>query len=141
MDIDSNLASSSLKRSSDTPDSPIDKRPKYDSVQADLEATLNTISSVGKWSHLVQSADSEDGEPVWQYIFERILVEITHTLASTNRKGEFINELTLTQAREILKGFSPEDIKIWRDGVRKGLKDGNWEDLIHHRACTYDIRR
>ena len=47
MDIDSNLASSSLKRSSDTPDSPIDsdKRPKYDSVQADLKAKLDKTSS------------------------------------------------------------------------------------------------
>ena len=141
MDIDSSLASSSSKLSSDTPDSPIDKRPKYDPVQADLKAKLDKISNEDRWSFLMQLADDHDVEYGWQSFFRIVVFDVTSALALTDRKGEFIHALNGEEAGKIVERFSQEDIKILRDGVRKGIKDGIWEDLIRHRACTYDKQR
>jgi hypothetical protein len=136
MDIDSNLVSSSLKRSSDARDSLIDKRPKYDSEQAELNATLTKFSDWRMWTTLMQRA--KDDRFVWEHFHTDALVGIAGVLAKTNQKDQFIDPLIHDQALEIVKRFSAEDNKVWEDSMRKGLEDGNWEDLIHHRACSYE---
>jgi len=107
MDIGSD-ASSSLKRSSDAPDSPIDKRVKFDSIQD----YLNKTSTQELWDLRTVTQNANDDGSMLK-LHARMLVSVTRALALTNLKGELIEEPTTSQAENIANGLSQEDHKIW----------------------------
>ena len=63
---------------------------------------------------------------------------VSGVLALTTRKSEFVDDLGFVLSQAIAKDLSQEDLKILYDGMRKGLDNGDWKDLVNHRACTYD---
>jgi hypothetical protein len=70
---------------------------------------------------------------VWRDLFLDILIYLTHALAITGMNGNVIEPLPL-RLEQIAKSFNTEEMKEWKEGVRKGVEENDWEDLIFHRT-------
>ena len=133
MDIDP----SSLKRTPVSPPSlsSSEKRLKYDPMfaqQENINNNMNAKKSKMVWENRLQEA--EDDESEWNELSTDILFYLSNILEKTGWKG-VIPHQSLLQAENIVAGLTGSSLEQWKEGVRKGVKVGNWEDLVHHRAC------
>jgi hypothetical protein len=114
-----------MKRSSTSPrPSPIEKRHKPDPQQVAINEKITEIAHRQHWQNQFDKAGN-DSE--WRDFFPAVIVAIT------NRKISAILPQSEDDSIKITNSLSENELKEWKDGVRKGLKDGDWTDLINHR--------
>jgi hypothetical protein len=83
---------------------------------------------------------------MWSYVFERgggpqieemmssALGVITLLLSRTDLKAIVLPKLYEDEAVGVLAGFTADEINQFKDGLRKGVVDKNWADLVAHRT-------
>lgn len=129
VDMDVFTALSSLsrkKRSSMSPHpSSIEKRPKLDAEQV---AINDKISKIARRKYWQSQLDLVGGDSECREFFSDIVVIIT----SENLQGILPPQLA-GQSSAITNNLSENELKEWKDGVRKGLKEGDWTELLSHR--------
>ena len=81
-----------------------------------------------------QINDAGDDISKWHALSSDILIYLSNELAATDLKANVVTFLLPDQAVELLNGFSHDEFSAWMEGVQKGVKAGDWEDLIDHRA-------
>jgi hypothetical protein len=93
---------------------------------------MTNLSRKARW----RSAYDEAGDDTsrWRNLFSIVLLFLTQKLATTDMKDSFIAPRDINESEKIVKGFTDDDLREWIDGVQQGLKHGNWEDLLEHRA-------
>jgi hypothetical protein len=109
-------------------------RPKLGLPQAQLTALnekMTNLSLRERWQTRMDEAGDDTSQ--WRDLSSSVLYFLMAVLARTDRKDSFIAP-DIVDADEIVKGFTDDDLREWMDGVQKGLKDGNWEGLLEHRA-------
>jgi hypothetical protein len=110
-------------------------RPKLGLPQAQLTALnkkMTNLSHRERWQTRINEARDDTSE--WRDLSSSVLYFLTGQLARTDRKDSFIASSSSDDADEIVKGFTDDDLREWMAGVQQGLKHGNWEDLLEHRA-------
>jgi hypothetical protein len=132
MDIDDPFMSPSTSQSA--PTTSTKKLHKIDLSLAQLTAfnkKMNYISKKSLWKTIIDSAANDVSE--WQFIFSTILMELVNQAATMDLKNSLIAIPSPSEAKEIVEGFDTKEFEEWKDGVLKGVKEGNWADLIQHR--------
>ena len=66
-----------------------------------------------------------------------ILMCLTLELASTNIKDDIITSPNIKDAQNIIQCFTEEERKQWDVGVRNGIQNNDWNELILHRMCFF----
>ena len=84
------------------------------------------------WQRQANDAGADISQ--WRTLSSDILIYLSNELAATDLKANVVTFLLPDQAVELLNGFSHDEFSAWMDGVQKGVKAGDWEDLIDHRA-------
>jgi hypothetical protein len=136
MDIDPGPSSSKRTPVSPPSLSSSEKRRKTDLMSAQQQNINNNMkakkSKMVWWENRLREA--EDDESEWNELSTDILLYIVDILADAGREG-IIPPQTLRQAEKIVAGLTGSSLEQWKDGVRKGVQVGNWDDLVRHRAC------
>jgi hypothetical protein len=127
MDVDTEPTSGSLIASSSSSSN-------LDLSGVDLEGlTANMkLKSDMFWRHLIETAE-EDHEK-WLQFQSHVLMSLTDELALTDLKSRIITPRTSAKSREIILAFNEKDSADWKAGMIKGVKEGDWADLIAHRT-------
>jgi hypothetical protein len=135
MDAPASLPSSGLKRSSISPPLPsTEKRPKLNLPQQQLTVLnkhMKYMSGRQIWQIRFDSAGDDNSQ--WRDLFSDVLMSLTLRLATTDLKTSIIPPQDLDGSDNIVKGFNNDDLREWKDGVQKGVKEDDWTDLIAHR--------
>jgi hypothetical protein len=97
-----------------------------------LNEKMANLSHCELWQTHINEARDDTSE--WRNLSSSVLYFLTGQLARTDWKDSFITPSSSDDADEIVKGFTDDDLREWMAGVRQGLKHGNWEDLLEHRA-------
>jgi hypothetical protein len=113
---------------------PSAKRTKLDSPDdqlAKVNNQINRVSQVEFWpqQHATASSDSD----MFSFM-SRILFILVRVLSTTDAKATTREELKESDADRLIENFTPEELKEWEAGVSKGLRTGDWTDLIAHRT-------
>jgi hypothetical protein len=120
-------SSSGMKRSSLSPHpSPIEKRSKLDQQQAAINDGVSDIARCQRWQSQIDDAGDDSA---WRKFFSGVICMITNE----ELQAAIIPPQTKSQSIAITKGFSENELREWKDAVQKGVKEGNWTDLITHR--------
>jgi hypothetical protein len=125
-----------LPSSSDKKGSSIEKQAKLELPQeqmAELIVKMNYHSSrpSAPWEPRFHDAASDTLLKV--LLFSEVMVRLTEALDETDLKEIVIPPKELSQACALVSNFNDKELKDWEDGVRKGIKEKNWGDLIAHR--------
>ena len=143
MDLDvvepsSQYLSASKHASSHTEDSlPKAKRAKLDLPPDQLRTVYNELqqaSHTRMWSTVFETA-ADDSQ--MRYLMSSVLAVITRLLSRTDLKAIVLPELDDAEVADVLAGFTPDEINEFKDGLRKGLVDKDWADLVAHRTFQF----
>jgi hypothetical protein len=69
-----------------------------------------------------------------------ILSRLTEVLALTAVKDSIIPSPHRIRAMEIVNRFNENEFELWKAGVRKGVENNSWSDLIAHRTYVSNSR-
>ncbi|KAF8324798.1 hypothetical protein F5887DRAFT_1022029 [Amanita rubescens] len=130
MNVDSTTdPSSSSKRPAppSSSSSSADKRPKLVLPAGEL-TTLNSNMDRKRWKWMVNEAEANND--LWPDLLSDVLGRLTLELASTDMKNKVIANLTFDHADKIVKSFDEDQLEAWKVGVRKGVKENDWTNLI-----------
>jgi hypothetical protein len=125
MDVDpikraaSPLASSSAKRT---------KTLLSDAQVATLVNNMKNQSDLYRW---LETVDKDQ----WK-LSQYVLMHLTSELASTNMGGTVIPSPNFQSALTLLKTFTQTELSQWENGIRNGIDNNDWNDLIMHRKYT-----
>jgi hypothetical protein len=145
MDVDplTSPPASSSKRpaASPPPSSFADKRLKMllpDAQLSTLAYNMKQRSDRKKWRISVEEAEVDDS--LWRDILSDILMYLTSELASTNMKGSVIAGVDPRRADDIVQSFNEDQLEQWKVGVRNGVKNNDWIDLLARRTYFSDYQ-
>jgi hypothetical protein len=127
-------SSSAIKRSPTSPPaSPSPgKRPKLDVSLEQLRDKMGVRSKICAWELRI----SGDDDSKWQVLAD-VFCDLTTVLATSGLKGSVIPPVSKNEAEDIVRGFTGEEFNEWKDGVNKGVREGDWGELIKHRMFHY----
>jgi hypothetical protein len=92
---------------------------------------LEKISYKKMWSNLFERGDDSQMED----LMSSVLVVITRLLSRTDLKAIVLPEVDDDDsAAGVLADFTADEINQFKDGLRKGVVDKNWADLVAHRT-------
>lgn len=129
--------SSGVKRPSlpsRTSSEPSAKRAKHNLPGHQLEEVNAQMNTEAEFFRSSFSAAADDPKKMGT-IRSSILVSLTEALSSTDAKSTVLAPVTKPQARNFFHGFNPQELKEWMDGMREGMDNCDWADLIAHRTC------
>src|ERR1700722_1459518 len=104
---------------------PVTSTEKLPLSQAQLKAINDMMNNKSKklaWNILIDRADNDASE--WQLFSSNILMVFVD-------QGLIVTS-SLSKADEFVQGFNTKEFEEWKDGVWKGVKGGNWADLLHY---------
>lgn len=110
--------------------SPTEKRHRPDPQQVITNDKITNIAHFHGWRNQINAA-RDDSE--WRNFFSLV----TWTLTNKNIP-DILPPQTEAQSIVITNNFSENELREWKDGVRKGLEEGDWTDLVIHRECPKD---
>jgi hypothetical protein len=90
---------------------------------------LEQESRLRMWSTLFKTAADAADASQMRYLMLSVLRVIKRLLSRTD-----LNEAELNG---VLAGFTADEINEFEDGLRKGLVDKNWADLVAHRTFQF----
>ena len=104
---------------------------------AKLNDLMSTKSRKWAWMFRLELAASDPSmlHPVVSDVFEFLVDELSRTALRDN----VITPLFRADVLKLVEGFSDKDIEFWKAGIRKGVEENNWVDLIMHRTCHFLI--
>ena len=142
MDIDQptgpSLKRSTLSPTSSTGSTSSEKRAKFILPPSQLTMLNNNMahhSNEQFWKYRARMAGDDDS--LWRPIVSVVLMYLTDELAKTDMQGRVIVSPGPGPAGAIVAGFSKDDLEQWKAGVRNGMENGDWSDVIEHRAYDY----
>jgi hypothetical protein len=106
-----------------------------ESQHAVLVARMNDSSVSQLWPLRMELAG--DNTETWRLLFTDIIQHLTAALADTDLCNIYIPPKTQPEAKRLIEHFNDTDLNQWQAGVQKGVKSGDWDDLIAHR--TYNL--
>ena len=74
----------------------------------------------------------------WRVVLSNVLLNLTASLATTELKASVISIPTSDEATKIVESFDDDVLQEWKNGVKKGVNEQDWEDLIHHGAYSFE---
>jgi hypothetical protein len=86
---------------------------------------------IPRWRLFMDNAVNDES---WKWLISNVLVYLIAVMKSTDDYGDIIDCQPL-QADQMVDNFSDQYFKEWKEGVRKGIQHGDWEDLLEHRTC------
>ena len=107
------------------------------SERDNVAAEMNSISNACYWKMILEASDSK-GLGCPDEISAGIFTYFTEVLGRIAVKSSIIACPTPQRAMEILKGFNEKESKSWAAGVRSGVLEGDWDDLIQLRMYFLD---
>ena len=90
---------------------------------------LEKASYSGMWSNIFE----RDGSQI-EHLMLSVLIKITWLFSRTDLKAIVLPELDVRKAAGVLADFTADEINQFKDGLRKGVVDKNWADLVAHRT-------
>jgi hypothetical protein len=148
MDIDqptgSSVKRSSRSDTSSTGSTSSEKRARFILPKNQLTMLNNNMARYSReqvWQYRMQMAGDDDS--LWPPILSDVLRHITHELARTDMQDRIITVGLdrVTDANGIVEASSKDHLEQWKAGVRNGVENGDWSDVIEHRAYDYQIVR
>jgi hypothetical protein len=129
----SRYLSASKHTSLHTEDSlPEAKRAKLSLPPDQLTTVYNELKKASykkMWSQVFRGDGSQ-----MEDLMSSVLVVVTRLLSRTDLKAIVLPELDNDEAAGVLAGFTADEINQFKDGLRKGVVDKNWADLVAHRT-------
>jgi len=126
----------------DPPRSPI-KRAASPLASSSLIKRTKTLLSDAQLAALVNRMKILSESLRWREIANDdlspyVLILLTSELASTNMGETFISSPNLDGALAVLKTFTQNELDQWENGIRNGVENNDWNDLIMHRKYISD---
>jgi len=119
--------------------SPSSSFEKLDLAKLDLNSLAADMKKRCEKCFLENYLDIAIREPrSWPWAISLTLMQLTSALATTNIQSSVIPPPSIDDAQSIVAGFTEEELEDWRNGVKSGLKDGDWVPLIRHRMYISD---
>jgi hypothetical protein len=109
------------------------KRAKLSLPQDQLTTVYNELEKTSDrriWPDIFERG----GSPRMEMLMSSVLVVITRLLSRTDLKAIVLPKLDEDEAAGVLAGFTADEINQFKDGLRKGVVDKNWADLVAHRT-------
>jgi Mg/Co/Ni transporter MgtE len=109
------------------------KRAKLSLPPDQLTTVYNELEKTSykkMWSNVFERGDGSQMED----LMSSVLVVITRLLSRTDLKAIVLPELDDDEAAGVLADFTADEINQFKDGLRKGVVDKNWSDLVAHRT-------
>jgi hypothetical protein len=69
-----------------------------------------------------------------------VLAYLAEQFEATDMKDTVIARPNPKRAADIVNGFNEDELEQWKAGVRNGVENNDWTDLIMHRTCVSDCR-
>ena len=125
-DVSTALSSpSGMKRSMSPQPSPIEKRQRPDPQQTAINDKITRIAGFYDWQTLINGYDNDSQ---WRNLFSELVWSITN-----RRIPAILPPQSEDQSIAIANNLTENELKSWKDGVQKGLKEGDWMDFITQR--------
>jgi hypothetical protein len=101
-----------------------------------LVSTMLQASSEELWESRVINATSStsDSDTVWRGLCYNTLSVLTAALDVTDLNRNVLTNLKRDHIYRLIDGCDEKERDDMRNGVRKGIVDGNWATLIDHRT-------
>jgi hypothetical protein len=96
-----------------------------------INEQMNVISNEDKWPTILENANKNPEQ--MPRLSSNILVALTGVLSTTDAKDTILAEPTVSQAKSLVQRFDSKELKEWEAGLRKGVNERDWTDLITHR--------
>jgi len=130
MDVDVNPSTSSGQKrpASGSPESSA-KRAKLNLPPEQLDSVseqMTTLSKASNWLSALSAADEDSG--VMTSFMTNVLMLLTAKLSQSTM---------VSNSEQIVKGFSPEERKIFVAGLSKGVREHDWTDLVSLHGAYY----
>ena len=113
---------------------------KMDLENVDLEALaikMRHHAHLQFWKLRVNTAVSISD---WQPLILVILIYLTRELSETDLKESIITSPSLGSAETLVSCFKDTELEEWKAGIKKGMNDDDWSDLITHRMYISDYQ-
>jgi hypothetical protein len=136
MDVDHPLPTSGYKRTlSPSLAASTSKRPKYDTILIQpVQTVVTRMRQLASDLELqIRMDKAKDDESRWKPLISSVLSILTDVIETTDRNSDLIGSQSLSQAEQIVNGFSDEYLREWKEGVEKGIAHDDWEGLLKHR--------
>lgn len=111
---------SDMKRPSMSPHPPYEKRHRPDSQQVEINERLTQHANNQAWAFLFDRAGIDLAK--WRTFLAQVFFIITNV--------NIFPPQTLNQSIAIVNSLSEKELEEWKGGVWKGLKEGDWTDLL-----------
>jgi hypothetical protein len=105
-------------------------------LPADQLAALSTLMKSRMWDLRLAAANDSS---TMNAIFDDVLSALTTFLDDTDLKGKVVAPLTNGQANKIVKALSDKELEDLKNGLKKGVEENNWMDLIGHRTFNFSL--
>ena len=129
MDSTTSLLLLGVKRSSISPSPPsVNKCPKLkwsDSQRTNFNNKIKTYSAAFKDKMM----DTGDDNSKWRNLFSQVLQLVTVELSKTILQS---NVTLVGDIHKLVTSLEADEIEEWKDAVRKGAEEGDWDQLITH---------
>jgi hypothetical protein len=102
--------------------------PAVPSLQNRINLTMNDTN----WSIKMERAGNDRKKQA--EVFGLMICNFAH---ATSVETSFIDEPNLRAAEKLIEGLDEKGLKEWQDGVRAGIRKGDWASLASH--CTFWI--
>jgi hypothetical protein len=66
-----------------------------------------------------------------------LLIHIAGLLPTTVSKASVLTSLTYDQATSLVQGLNSQELAELEAGLKKGLKEKDWKDLVTHRTSRF----
>ncbi|KAK2464549.1 hypothetical protein APHAL10511_003407 [Amanita phalloides] len=101
----------------------------------DLDGVKNNMRNYAfeeGWQARLERVGDDDDIPTWRRLAAQILMLLTEELGKTDLKGSVIPSMSRANAENIIANFNARELKEWKVGVRNGVQENNWDNLIKH---------
>ena len=96
-----------------------------------LNERMNDVAYLNCWEMQILRA----GDDRSQWSGNHVQPFLVETLSTVTTKAKFVSPLSLEGARLFFEKMNVDEFREWQEGVRTGIRDGNWAKLAAHRTC------
>jgi hypothetical protein len=79
---------------------------------------------------------AEEDVDTWNELTTFVIIQLSFQLSSMSKRVLFSLCTDPSEAQRFTEDLKDDELKEWKEGVRMGMKEGNWEKLVMHRTSS-----
>jgi hypothetical protein len=105
--------------------------------EIDNKLNLNSLF----WDAVAVSSKLESDPSQFNSSLPMLLMQIASLLPTTVSKASVLTSLSFDRATSLVQGLNSQELAELEAGLKKGLKEKDWKDLVTHRASRFSERQ